>query len=98
MSKTGTPTTELSPKSSVIIKIIASHSRALEALATTSAYSLHPSMLLTSYVNEVNLACPLYCSDNLTDRFSVLVTDAEDIMHEHNIAITNHNTLTTQQT
>jgi hypothetical protein len=86
--------TELSPLASVIIRIIANHTYAVEALATASADSLDHAMLLSSYKNTISLAHILHSSENLTDRFAALATENEDLMLEQDTTITNYNTLT----
>jgi hypothetical protein len=56
ISDTTLVTAELSPPHFVIIKIIARQPGALEALTATSADSLDPATLHTSYVNAINFA------------------------------------------
>jgi hypothetical protein len=75
MSEPTSATTESSPPSSIIMKIIADHIHAIEALAAASANSLDHAMLRTSYDNAINLARTLHCSENLTDRFTALAAE-----------------------
>jgi hypothetical protein len=84
--------------SSVIVRIIADHARAIEALAAASVDSLDHAMLLSSYENAISLTCMLYSSKNLTDQFSALTTENEDLMLERDAAIADRNTLTAQVT
>jgi hypothetical protein len=90
--------TESSPPSSVIVRIIANHVRAIEALAATSADSLDYATLRSSYKNAISLARALYSSENLTDRFAALATENEDLILERDAAIADHNTLTARVT
>jgi hypothetical protein len=92
-----TPTESPSPYS-VIVRIIANHARAIEALAAASANSLDHATLLSSYENAMSLTHTLYSSENLTNQFTALCTDNEDIMLKRDAAITDHNTLTTRVT
>jgi hypothetical protein len=55
-------------------------------------------MLLSSYENMISLACTLHSSENLTNEFTTLTTENEDLMLEQDTAITDCNTLTTQGT
>jgi hypothetical protein len=74
--------TESPPPASIIIRIIADHTRAVKALATTSANSLDYAMLLSSYENAIILAYALHSSENLTDQFAALATKNEDLALE----------------
>jgi hypothetical protein len=90
--------TESSPPSSIVVRIVADHVRAIEALAATSAKSLDYATLLSSYENAISLTCVLHSSENLTDRFATLPTKNEDLVLEQDTAIADHNTLTAQVT
>jgi hypothetical protein len=90
--------TEPSPPASVVVRIIADHARAVEALAVTSADSLDHATLLSSYENAISLARELHSSENLTDRFGTLATENEDLALERDAAIADRNTLTTRVT
>jgi hypothetical protein len=90
--------TEPSPPASVIIRIIADHARAIEALAATSTDSLDHATLLSSYENAISLARTLHSSENLTDRFAPLATENEDLALERDAAVADHNTLTARVT
>jgi hypothetical protein len=72
----------LSPLFSVIIRIVADHICAIEALAATSANSLNHAMLCTSYENAINVTHALYFSKNLTDHVAMLAAKNEDLMLE----------------
>jgi hypothetical protein len=89
---------ESSPLASIIIRIVADHTRAIEALATTSADSLDHAMLLSSYENAISLTRTLHSSENLTDQFATLATENEDLALERDAAIADHNTLTARVT
>jgi hypothetical protein len=84
-----------SPLSSIIMRIITHDVHAVKALAATSMDSLDHAMLRSSYENAISLARALYSSKNLTDQFTALATENEDLMLERDAAITNGNTLTT---
>jgi hypothetical protein len=86
--------TEPSPLASIVIRIIADHACAIEALAAASTDSLDHAMLLSSYENVISLAHILHSSENLTDRFATLATENEDLTLEQDAAIADHNTLT----
>jgi hypothetical protein len=86
--------TESSPLSSIIIRIITNHIRAIEALATASMNSLNYAMLLSSYKNVISLAHALHSSRNLTDQFATLATENEDLMLKQDTTIADYNTLT----
>jgi hypothetical protein len=90
--------TESSPPSSIVVRIITDHVCAIEALATASAHSLDHAMLLSSYENAVSLTHILHSSKNLTDEFTALATENEDLALEQDAAIANHNTLTARVT
>jgi hypothetical protein len=98
MSEPIPTTTESSPLSSIIVRIIADHIHAIEALAATFANSLDYIMLHTSYENAINLARTLHSSENLTNRFAMLAAENEDLALERDAAITDCNALTTQVT
>jgi membrane-bound lytic murein transglycosylase MltF len=87
--------TKLSSLSSVVIRIITNHVRAIEALATTSTNSLDYTMLLSSYENAISLTYTLHSSENLTDQFAALATENEDLAPKRDTTIADHNTLTT---
>jgi hypothetical protein len=90
--------TESSPPSSIVVRIVADHVRAIEALASTSAHSLDHAMLLSSYENAVSLTRTLHSSENLTNQFTALATENEDLALEQDTTIADHNTLTSQVT
>jgi hypothetical protein len=71
--------TESAPLSSIIVRIVADHIHAVEALAATSANSLDHATLCTSYENAINLDCALHSSENLADRFATLAAENEDL-------------------
>jgi hypothetical protein len=96
MSEPTPATTESSPPSSIIMRIITNHIHAVEALTATSTNSLNYTTLRTSYENTINLARTLHSSKNLTDLFAILAAKNEDLMLERDAAITNCNTLTAQ--
>jgi hypothetical protein len=83
------------PDSPLIVRILADHARAIEALATTSADSLDPATLRASYEGAVNLARVLNTSENLTDRFTALTAEIEDLSLDRDAAVADHNTLST---
>jgi hypothetical protein len=82
--------------SPIIMRIVSDHACAIEALAAASADSLDHATLRSSYENTINLTCTLYSSENLTNRFAMLVTKNEDLVLEHDATITNCNVLTTR--
>jgi hypothetical protein len=86
--------TEPSPPASIVVRIIADHTRAVEALAAASTDSLDHATLLSSYENVISLARALHSSENLTDRFAALATENEDLALERDATITDRNTLT----
>jgi hypothetical protein len=90
--------TEPSPLASVIVRIIADHTCAIEALAAASVDSIDHAMLLSSYENAISLACILHSSENLTDQFAALATENEDLVLERDAAIADRNTLTARVT
>jgi hypothetical protein len=90
--------TESSPPSSIVVRIVTDHVRAVEALAAASANSLDHAMLLSSYKNAMSLARTLHSSENLTDQFAALATTNEDVALERDAAIANRNTLTARVT
>jgi hypothetical protein len=90
--------TEPSPPASVVVRIIADHAHAVEALAAASTDSLDHATLLTSYENAISLARALHSSENLTDRFAALATENEDLMLERDATVADHNTLTARVT
>jgi hypothetical protein len=94
MSESISPPTESTPQSSVVVRIVADHVRAIEALAAASADSLDHTTLHSSYENAISLARTLHSSENLTDRFTALATENEDLTLERDAAIADRNTLT----
>jgi hypothetical protein len=93
MSKTA-PT----PDSPLIVRILADHAHAIEALAATSTDSLDPATLCASYEGAVNLTRVLNTSENLTDWFTGLTAKIEDLSLDRDTAVVDHNTLSTQVT
>jgi hypothetical protein len=98
MSESASASTESTPQSSIIVRIIADHIRAVEALATASTDSLDHAMLHSSYENAISLAHALHSSENLTDRFTSLANENEDLALERDTTIADPNTLTTRVT
>jgi hypothetical protein len=98
MSEPTPATTESSSPSSVIVRIVADHVRAIEALTAASAKSLDHAMLRTSYENAINLARGLHSSENLTDRVAALAAENEDLPLERGAAVAEHNALTARVT
>jgi hypothetical protein len=94
MSESASASTESTPQSSVIVRIVADHIRAVEALAAASADSLDHATLHSSYENAISLARALHSSENLTDRFTALATENEDLALERDAAVADRNTLT----
>jgi hypothetical protein len=86
------------PDSLLIVRILADHARAIEALAATSADSLDPATLRASYEGAVNLARVLNTSKNLTDRFTALAAKIKDLSHDRDAAVVDRDTLSTQVT
>jgi hypothetical protein len=87
-----------SPPSSLVVRIVADHVRAVEALAAASTDSLDHAMLCSSYENAISLARTLHSSENLTDRFTALATENEDLALKRDAAVANRNTLTARVT
>jgi hypothetical protein len=90
--------TESSPPSSIVVRIITDHVRAVKALAAASANSLDHATLLSSYKNAISLARALHSSENLTDQFATLATENEDLALEQDAAIADRITLTARVT
>jgi hypothetical protein len=90
--------TELSPLSSIIIRIITNHIYAIEAFAATSTNSLNDAILLSYYENASSLTRTPYSSKNLNDQCATLATKNEDLILKRDATIANCNTLTTQVT
>jgi hypothetical protein len=95
MSESGPATAVPSP---VIVRIVSDDAHAIEALATASADSLDHATLRSSYENAINLARALHSSENLTDRFTALVTENEDLTLERDAAVADRNALTARVT
>jgi hypothetical protein len=76
------------------MRIVADHVRAIKAIAAASADSLDHATLCSSYENAISLARALHSSENLTDRFTALATENEDLTLERDATITDRNTLT----
>jgi hypothetical protein len=83
------------PDSPLIVRILADHARAIEALAATSADSFDPATLRMSYEGAVNLAHALNTSENLTDQFTALAAKIEDLSLDRDAAIADRNMLST---
>jgi hypothetical protein len=98
MSESVSASTESTPQSSVVVRIVADHIRAVEALAAASADSLDHATLHSSYENAISLTRTLYSSENLTDRFTALANENEDLTLERDAAITDGNILTARVT
>jgi hypothetical protein len=96
MSESTSATPKLSPLPFIIIKIFANHICDIEAIAATYAGSLNHTTLYSSYENTINLTHALHSSKNLTDQFTMLVTENDDLILEYNTAIADLNMLTTQ--
>jgi hypothetical protein len=62
------------------MRIIANHIHAIKALAATSTDSLDYTTLYSIYKNAISLAHTLHSSKNLTDQFTTLATENEDLM------------------
>jgi hypothetical protein len=71
--------TGLSPPSSVVMRIVADHICAVEALAGASADSLDHATLCSRYENAISLARALHSSEKLTNRFTALATENKDL-------------------
>jgi hypothetical protein len=80
------------------MRIVSDHARAIKALAAASADSLDYAMLYSSYKNVINLAHTLHSSENLTDQFTMLVTENEDLVLERDTTIADYNILTARVT
>jgi hypothetical protein len=80
--------------SPIIVRIISDYACAVEALAAASADSLNHAMLRSSYENAINLACILHSSKNLTNQYTMLITENEDLALERDAAMANCNVLT----
>jgi hypothetical protein len=78
------------------MRIVADHIHTIKALAATSANSLNYGTHCGRYENTINLSHTLYSSKNLTDQFTMLVTENNDLMLKRDTAIADHNALTTQ--
>jgi hypothetical protein len=76
------------------VKALANHVRAVKALTAASADSLDHATLSSSYEHAINLARVLYSSENLTNRFAVLVTENKDLALERDPATADCNMLT----
>jgi hypothetical protein len=83
------------PDSPLIVSILADHACAIEALAATSTDSLDPATLCASYEGAVNLAHVLNTSENLTDRFTALATEIQDLCLDRDTTIVDRNMLST---
>jgi hypothetical protein len=82
-------------ESPVIIWIIADHTQAINALASFPTDSLDAVTLHANYEGAVNLAHTLNTSENLTNWFTTLTTENEELSLERDTAIANQNALTT---
>jgi hypothetical protein len=80
--------------SPIIVQIITDHAWAIDALASSPADSLDAVMLGTNYEGAVNLACTLNTSENLTNRFTALTAENEELSLETDATITDWNALT----
>jgi hypothetical protein len=69
------------------MRIVANHICAIEALAAASADCLDHAMLRSSYENAINLTGTPHSSENLTDGFTALVTENEDLILECDASI-----------
>jgi hypothetical protein len=88
---TTTPT-----ESPIIVRIIADHAQAIDALASSPADSLDAITLRANYEGAVNLARALNTSENLTNRFAALTAENEELSLERDAAIADRNALTTR--
>jgi hypothetical protein len=86
------------PDSPLIVRILADYAHAIEALATTSANSLDPATLCASYEGAVNLACVLNTSENLTNWFTALTAEIEDLSLDRDTAVVDRDMLSTRVT
>jgi regulator of replication initiation timing len=98
MFKNTVQPTKPSPQSFAIIKIITRHAHTLEALTATGVDFLDPTMLHTGYANGINLTHTLTASENLIEQFMTLLAKANHLVNEHDTAITDNNTATTELT
>jgi hypothetical protein len=98
MSEPTYATAESSPLPFLIMRIVADHICAVEALTAASTDTLDHARLHSSYKNAINLARILHSSENLTDRFATLVTDNKDLVLERDAAVTDCNALTARVT
>jgi hypothetical protein len=80
------------------VRILVDHTDTIKALAATSANSFNPTTLHVSYEGAVNLTCALNTSKNLTDRFTALATEIEDLSLNRDTAIADCNMLSTRVT
>jgi hypothetical protein len=96
MSESAPTAAKLSPLPFVIMRIIADHLHAIEAITATSTDSHDYATLCTRYENAINLPHTLHCSKNLSNQFTMLVTETEDLALKCDAAISNYNTLTAQ--
>jgi hypothetical protein len=94
MSESAPTTAKPSPQPFIIVNVITSHARAVKALAATSADSLDHTTVHTSYEKAINLARTLHSGENLTNQFTTLVTETEDLVLKRDAAIADHNALT----
>jgi hypothetical protein len=90
--------TDDEPETFAIVKIMATHTHGLEALATVSVDNLDPATLCTHYNNAIQLARALNASENLTEQFTTLLSDTETLTNERDAATADLNTATTQLT
>jgi hypothetical protein len=80
------------------MRILIDHAYAIEAWATTSADSFNPTTLCISYEGVVNLTHTLNTSKNLTNQFTALTTEIEDLSLNRDTTIAYYNMLSTQVT
>jgi hypothetical protein len=80
------------------MRILGDHAHAIKALAATSADSFNPATLCVSYEGAVNLTHVLNTSKNLTNQFTALAAEIEDLSLDRDTAIVDHNMLSTQVT
>jgi hypothetical protein len=74
--------TRLSPLSCIVMRIVADHIHTVEALATASMDSVNYATLHSSYENMISLTHALHSSKNLTNWFTDLTTENEDLTLE----------------
>jgi hypothetical protein len=91
------PTTTLT-ESPVIVRIIANHARAIDALASSPADSLDAVTLRANYEGAVNLTHALNTSENLTNWFATLTAENKELSLERDTAVADRNALTTRIT